>query len=130
MLDYLNNESCDLYVGCHVRAKGGARLRGCGFTEFLSGERCIGFCLDKAQLSGRPMQIQDCPRLQEVLVGESRLLFFFPSILLTFLSFGDFSKCSLLLRVGFFLFCWWWWEFFSHDRVETAWCMCAVISVA
>lgn len=77
MLDYLNNESCDLYVGCHVRAKGGARLRGCGFTEFLSGERCIGFCLDKAQLSGRPMQIQDCPRLQEVLVGESRLLFFF-----------------------------------------------------
>lgn len=77
MLDYLNNESCDLYVGCHVRAKGGVRLRGCGFTEFLSGERCIGFCLDKAQLSGRPMQIQDCPRLQEVLVGESRLLFFF-----------------------------------------------------
>lgn len=102
MLDYLNNESCDLYVWCHVRAKGGARLRGCGFTEFLSGERCIGFCLDKAQLSGRPMQIQDCPRLQEVLVGESRLLFFFSSILLTFLSFGDFSKCSLLLRVGFF----------------------------
>lgn len=47
------------------------RKRACGFTEFLSAERGIGFCLDKAQLSGRPVQIQDCPRLQEVLVGES-----------------------------------------------------------
>lgn len=45
-------------------------MRGCGFTEFLSGEQRVGFCLDKAQLSGRPMQIHNCPGLQEVLVRE------------------------------------------------------------
>lgn len=84
------------------------RTRGCGFTEFLSGERSIGFCLDKAQLSGRPMQIQDCPGLQEVLVGESGAFFFFVLFfslsLLTFPSLGDFNKCSQLLRAGFFCF--------------------------
>lgn len=104
MLDYLNNESCDLYVGCHVRAKGGARLRGCGFTEFLSGERCIGFCLDKAQLSGRPMQIQDCPRLQEVLVGESRLLFFFPPSCSLFFPLGISANAAYCWEWGFFCF--------------------------
>lgn len=77
-------------------------MRGCGFTEFLSGECSIGFCLDKAQLSGRPMQIQDCSRLQEVLVGASVFLFFFS--LLTVPSLGDFTECSQLPRAGFFFF--------------------------
>lgn len=40
-------------------------------SEFLSGEQSIGFCLDKAQLSGRPRHIQDCPELQEALVGQT-----------------------------------------------------------
>ncbi len=54
-------------------------MKSCGFTEFLSSEWSVGFCLDKAQLSGRPMQIQDSPGLQEVLVGESGLFFPLPA---------------------------------------------------
>lgn len=86
------------------QAKGGVRMRGCGFAEFLSGERSIGFCLDKAQLSGRPVQIQDCPGLQEVLVGEESgffLLFFFHPAHFSLL--GGFQRMQSMLRVGFFL---------------------------
>lgn len=88
-----------------------------GFTEFRSGERSIGFCLDKAQLSGRPVQIQDWPGLQEVLVEECG-----PP------PRGDFSECRERGFSFFSFYCWW--EFFSHDRVETARCICAEIPTA
>lgn len=89
------------------QAKGGVRMRACGFTEFLSSEWSIGFCLDKAQLSGRPMQIQDCPGLQEVLVGESGLFFFFLpahfSLLGGFQRMQSTAESGFLLVVGVFL---------------------------
>lgn len=85
------------------------RTRGCGFTEFLSGERSIGFCLDKAQLSGRPMQIQDCPGLQEVLVGESGAFFFLCVVFFPlpahFSLLRGFQQMQSTAESGLFLFC-------------------------
>lgn len=76
------------------------RTAACGFAEFLSSELSAGFCLDKAQLSGRPVQAQDSPGLQEVLVGG----FSAPTFPARFSLLGGFHRMQSSAESGLFFF--------------------------